>query len=308
MTEDLSIQFTAEEMQRIIDAHHGVAMFPERTGAEAARSFTEQLTGVLGEHLKTARDCGNEDEYLDACMAFRAGAVARFWTVIGRRSRVVSWTISGRGNYPAARMEKRRDSEMNAMRELDAYLERVASKLHRIAHGKQLIRVGDAAAEAATNNELSTARDRLSLWRELNKLGSRDPDGVKYRIDQLAQDEREKIIDYLSYSGGGYGHPIPQFAITNLSAKVKRLESKALAVERVKQLTIDHITIEGATIELDREDNRLRVSHASRPDAEVIAALKHAQFRWSPRNEAWQQPITSMAVFRLEKMAERLAA
>ena len=57
------------------------------------------------------------------------------------------------------------------------------------------------------------------------------------------------------------------------------------------------LEFEGYDVELDYQEERLRIRHHEKPDARTIQDLKDNGFRWSPKNKAWQRQLTSNAVY-----------
>jgi hypothetical protein len=75
----------------------------------------------------------------------------------------------------------------------------------------------------------------------------------------------------------------------------RRVEKAALAEASA---ATDHRTIEFDGMKLVQSTtlNRIQLVFDSKPDAETIADLKKAAFRWSPREGAWQRQNTNNGV------------
>ena len=52
---------------------------------------------------------------------------------------------------------------------------------------------------------------------------------------------------------------------------------------------------DGGVVEIDYDDNRVRIRHDEKPSEDVRSQLKSRGFRWSPKNKAWQRQLTNNA-------------
>jgi len=52
----------------------------------------------------------------------------------------------------------------------------------------------------------------------------------------------------------------------------------------------------GGKIELDFQEDRIRILYPGKPDAATISNLKRSGFRWSRAQRGWQRPLTTNAI------------
>lgn len=296
----------SKRLTRATEAYRNISFYPEQAAASHLASLTRLIDGLRTEHLEVAISRGNESEYLLAAESIALRVVKLDEVVLARRGRTISWAITGRGNFPVARNEKAQASERRAIEELDAYVERASARLSRIARGAQIMRVGDANAETSALGEVEKLEALREAFKSANSAARKGEASLNAYMATLDGETQSKILEYARYSGST-AKPIPSFALTNLNARIKRLQNKAETAARVQAISVDHISIDGATVEIDRADDRLRIRHANRPGADVIADLKSHGFRWSPSNAAWQRPVTPQAVARAEQLARKWA-
>ena len=95
------------------------------------------------------------------------------------------------------------------------------------------------------------------------------------------------------------------YAITNVGSEIRRLEQRIKDLEQAEALP-DHDPIEGDGWRIweDKDENRLFISHDSKPSAEVRAALKRHGFRWNRYATAWTRMLNSSAWANAEYLAQ----
>lgn len=95
--------------------------------------------------------------------------------------------------------------------------------------------------------------------------------------------------------------PYPPYALSNSSANMRRVKDRIAALEREVAARDDGdalvVIFEAAdmTIEEDRDDNRLRIIFASKPDRDTIGSLKASGFRWARSLGVWQRQLNNAA-------------
>jgi hypothetical protein len=92
------------------------------------------------------------------------------------------------------------------------------------------------------------------------------------------------------------------FSLTNNLAQIKRLEARVKELQAKNQLRqqqeengVNDCTINGARIQSDATDDRLKIHFEGKPAANVIVALKRSGFRWSPFLKCWCRKLTRNA-------------
>ena len=305
MSEIQPIVFFQDDYDRASNAHRGVSMFPDEAGRRSLAHFNQVVETTTTISRDKARASGVLDEYDECALKVQQRALVLYWHYLDRKSHVLSWAITGRGNFPTARNDKNFERERAAYKNFTDYMSKAERRLRRIAEASEIVRVGDSAAADDTAAKLEAATALLGAYKLVNKVARIGGDtAVAEALRDMPADTRGKIEDYFRYSHGS-GSPVPAFALTNQRARIKRLKAKAHTVEQIATADLDDVVIVGAEFEFDLVDNRVRIRHAEKPSAEVIAELKSAAFRWSPRNQAWQQPITPVAIAKVRRLADR---
>lgn len=69
----------------------------------------------------------------------------------------------------------------------------------------------------------------------------------------------------------------------------------------------EEVCIGAVKIVTNHDLERIQILFDGKPDAEVIALLKGAAWKWSPRNSAWQRMITNNSMYSARRIAEAVA-
>ena len=150
------------------------------------------------------------------------------------------------------------------------------------------------APEAAEREELAKLEKLLETKKEINKILRRkkltDDEKVAAIAERfgLGEATARKIIepDFAGRIG------FPGYELTSLNGKIKRIKAKLAVLETVPEAPAE---VEGATVEEDAVDARLRIHFDEKPDEATRTALKRSGFRWSRANGAWQRQLTAAA-------------
>lgn len=188
-----------------------------------------------------------------------------------RRADYVPVSVAGPARYPAAKMEKRVDKIMQLQGDFSEKAAKFIANTHK--------RLGEMAPL-----EIQLAQIRAGSAK-YETIPTNDP----HVIEKL-----EAKIEHLEsqiYKG------MPAYSRQNRRANIKTIRAR---IEKIKAEraapTLQGWTFDGGEVVACTEDDRLRILFDNRPDAAMIANLKGAAFRWSPRNMAWQRQLTANAV------------
>lgn len=115
----------------------------------------------------------------------------------------------------------------------------------------------------------------------LAELGIK-PDG------RLARD----LLDEPDFAGR-FG--IPDYVSRNRGANIRRIRERIAYLERQRATEHERTTETIGDVELDEEDNRVRLRFPGKPSRIVIDALRGAGFRWAPSVGRWQRHASPSA-------------
>ena len=103
-----------------------------------------------------------------------------------------------------------------------------------------------------------------------------------------------------------YGKPYPDYELTSLRGKIKRLEARLAELDKLQATPTASHEVNGVQIVEDTTDNRLRLIFPDKPNEATRALLKTYGFRWSPRAGAWQRQLTNNARYAVMEILSKI--
>ncbi len=198
--------------------------------------------------------------------------------------------VSGGGNFPVKKKERqnaRRDAHMKEYRRIMDIKRRITT----VGTG------GIQAGEADALERLEAKAQRLEENHEEMKRAN-----AYYRKHGTLRGydgDLDGLRVSLDFDGGGNEVPFAPCALANNRANIKRTRDRIEQLKREKDVPKQdrETTVNGepCTVVENAELMRLQLVFDGKPDEETRGMLKHAGFRWSPRNGAWQRQLTDNA-------------
>lgn len=300
-----------------IRAHQGTSHSPERRGHETRAGYAATL---LADYARLSQLAIQHETYalLEAefdryCSGYRA----RFLRYLEARARCVSTLVTGPANFPTARAAKRSGAADKASAELAEYRER-ALRAAALALAPTLAPIASGAEDAVERIRAKLAeRERFRTFaKDLNAtIRKHRAHGREWLTSNVqaclvrhgqatAADIRAKAEGYLKPDAlGRVG--VPDYAITNLGAEIRRLRARLGAVSAAKATpaTEDFYAATGIVVNDLPASNRVRISFPDKPSEETRSALKAHGFRWVPTAKAWQAFRNPSAIEYAKKVA-----
>jgi hypothetical protein len=104
-----------------------------------------------------------------------------------------------------------------------------------------------------------------------------------------------------------YGHPgIPSFTLTNNNANIRNVKMRIAKLENIAKLGTEKIEINGVSLEVNAEDNRVKLFFPGIPSEEIRNKLKHSGFHWSRYEGAWMRQISNAAIFSAKEILNNI--
>jgi RecA/RadA recombinase len=283
------------------DAHYGTSHLPEQRAVQEQRGFSQHVTAFRDQLRAAAQARGVDQAIADSEAArYRDNYADKYTALLRGRSGLMSTLVTGGSNFPVERMRKKSDAHDKRASEFHEWAKRAREAAMRTIRDAGVEAAGGAPVVA--RNELAEAKRLQAAMVAANKivrLKISDEEKLQ-RIMALGLSERTARDVLVPDFAGRLG--FPAYALQNNLATIKRLEARAGTLEQRAEREAQEIPFEGGTIELDPDDDRLRIHFNGRPDAEMTTKLKGSGFKWSPSNTAWQRQWTENA----EAAAERL--
>jgi hypothetical protein len=112
--------------------------------------------------------------------------------------------------------------------------------------------------------------------------------------EEAAQiDERMKT----AYSWVQKNGPYEDWRLSNNSAAIRQAKARLEQLRALDEMPAAVIPFDGGKIEVDIEENRVKITFEERQSDEVTAKLKTRGFKWSRTNRCWQRLRTKHALW-----------
>lgn len=270
-----------------------------RTEAMRAGQWTSQDPQRYGESLLTSMNADVEDFIgqipVEVQEVYEERLVQRYKEWFRAQSRCFSVLVTGAGNFNQRKHQKANDAERAAYERIQEWKTKTIKRLNR----KERL-VGMAEAERL-RAELETCEDVHQKMKGVNAIIRRkctDEEKVDAIVAECGiKEEQAKELVYPDHDRGVFSQGFTSYTFSRNLAKIKDLKAKIERHERMAQKENKTLEFDGFDIELDYQEERLRIRHHQKPDAATIRELKGNGFRWSPKNGAWQRQLTSNAVY-----------
>lgn len=206
--------------------------------------------------------------------------------------------ITGGGNFPTKKKEKQniaRDKNMEEWREIQGLLDKIQSTG----------RGGISSDDPEVVQKLEAKVMKLEAWQETMKATNAYYCKHKTLDDcpHLLKSEVEKLKVNMASNWRSEPKPFETYQLTNNNAEIRRLKKRIQTLITSKEKVYGGWAFEGGKVEVNKEENRLRIFFDERPNEQIRSELKSHGFRWSPKANAWQQQLTDNAVRVANSMA-----
>lgn len=130
-----------------------------------------------------------------------------------------------------------------------------------------------------------------------NNISSDNPEALKLlkeKLEALEQKRAELKKDKNK----------PAYVLPNLAGQIRQVRERIKQLEATASIEDKEEVINGITLKLDKQDNRVKIIFPDIPSEEVRAKLKSYGFHWSPYNQAWQRQLNNSAIFWAKSIIE----
>ena len=131
-----------------------------------------------------------------------------------------------------------------------------------------------------------------------NTISSDDPEAItklKAKLEGLEL-QRTKIKEYNKEAKKQGKEQEASYVLSNLGQNILSIKKRIKHIQATKELNIEDKVINGITIKVNQEANRVQLLFPDIPSADIRTKLKRNGFRWSPTNQAWQRNINSWSI------------
>lgn len=205
-------------------------------------------------------------------------------------ARVPSVMIAGPANFPTRKKEKQnaaRDRNMEEWRKIQGLLDKIKGT------GTGGISADDPDAVGKLKKKLETLEELQETMKFVNDY-YRKHDTLD-RCPYLTPEQVQKLKSDME-SNWHYGNaPYLPWQLSNNSAEIRRVKKRIEELERKADTDYAGWEFSGGYVEVNKEDNRLRIFFEEKPGEDARSELKSNGFKWSPKAGAWQRQITANA-------------
>lgn len=283
----------AHDMMSIRDYQPGSATAEYRTMVDKAAALVEQQKQAVSPYYH---------DKLDALLDRYARQLADWTNAYNRNgASCPSVMISGGSNFPVKKKLKqnaREDSLWQQRQAIDAILDKIKGV------GTGPVDLTDPHAREMLTDQLNAARQTLDYCKAGNAYFRKHKTLRGY--GNLTDEQADRLTDPHDFGMSLYGKPYPDYELTSLRGKIKRLEARLAELDKLQATPTASHEVNGVQIVEDTTDNRLRLIFPDKPDDTTRALLKSYGFRWSPRAGAWQRQLTNNARYAAKEILSKL--
>lgn len=283
----------AHDMMSFRDYQPGSATAEYRTLVDKAAALVERQKQAVSSYYH---------DKLDALLDRYARQLADWTNAYNRNgASCPSVMISGAGNFPVHKKLKqnaREDSLWQQRQIIDAILDKIKGV------GTGPVDLTDPHAREILTDQLDAARQTLDYCKAGNAYFRKHKTLRGY--GNLTDEQADKLTDPHDFGMRLYGKPYPDYELTSLRGKIKRLEARLAELDKLQATPTASREVNGVQIVEDTTDNRLRLIFPDKPDEATRALLKSYGFRWSSRAGAWQRQLTNNARYAAKEILSKL--
>jgi len=284
-----------------LEAHRGTSFSPEKRALSRQNEYFDFLKNTYDKLSSRAIKTDRVEEFEKNFSRYKEGYLKRYLNYLHSRSGLMSTMITGAGNFPFRRMQKKNDVVDKKMKDLFEY-ENKAEKYILPDHS--------TAIKTGQENSLKLLETKLKGLVELQeKMKALNALSRKYNSKKLANvDNREALIRSEALQKGIKdlelinliikGDKIPSYSLTNNNAKIKSAEQRVRTEKKLAALkgkgNKEYIFAGGKVID-NYEINKIQIEFVEKPSLEIRTFLKKGgnAFKWSPKNGVWQRQLNT---------------
>lgn len=273
----------AHEMMSYTDYREGSATAEYNTLCDRAEALAE-------EHKRKV-----DPMYHDKIDALLASYVRRMADNINRRNeigtRCPSVLVAGPANFPVKKKLKQNAASDKNMEEYNE-IQGILNKIRSVGTGG--ISGDDPNAREKIEKKIESLEALQNTMKAVNAYYRKHKtlDGCP----DITPEQAHKIAADMERDWRSDPRPFEAYHLQNNNAEIHRLRERLAEMDAMSANPETGWAFDGGTVEICREDNRVRIFHDCKPDASTIAELKSHGFKWSPKASAWQRQLTENAI------------
>lgn len=203
-------------------------------------------------------------------------------------SKVPSILIAGGDGFSARKKEKQnlaRKNNFDEWQEIQKLLDKIRST------GMGGISSDDPQAIEKLQSKIEELEKSQKMMKSINAY---------YRKNKTLEgcpDMSPKIAEIIKRYIGVEDKPYPTWVLANNNAEIRRLKKRISGLNLRNETTYEGWNFNGGKVEMNKQENRLKVFFEEKPDEDIRTILKQNGFHWSPKAKAWQRQLTDKAIY-----------
>lgn len=283
----------AHDMTSFRDYQPGSATAEYRTLVDNAAALVERQKQAVSPYYH---------DKLDALLDRYARQMADWTNAYNRNgASCPSVMISGGSNFPVKKKLKQNAREDNLWQQRQA-IDAILDKIKGVGTGP--VDLTDPHAREILTDQLDAARQTLDYCKAGNAYFRKHKTLRGY--GNLNDEQADRLTDPEDFGMRLYGKPYPDYELTSLRGKIKRLEARLAELDKLQATPTASREVNGVQVVENTTDNRLRLIFPDKPDEATRALLKSNGFRWSPRAGAWQRQLTNNARYAAREILSKI--
>lgn len=268
---------------------------PEKRGERLIQEYSEELATDLKQIAEMATTEESKAKLSKTLEHYQWKYEKLLLTWLNSESNCASSVITGGSNFPAVRMNKRRNW---AEAHHTEFREWRSKALKAIARDLK-----EPVDELAMNRKKLENEEKLhAMMVNANKI-IRKNENVIEQLTALGMNSAtaNKLLtpDFANRIG------FPSYALQNSNARIKQYKKRIEVLEQKQANSTgenSEFEFPAGKVVLNFQADRVQILYNEKPAYEIISTLKSNGFRWSPSNKAWQRQLTEAGKYATEKI------
>lgn len=216
-------------------------------------------------------------------------------------ARCPSVLIAGPANFPARKKEKQNqaaDANLAEWRSIQGILDKIRGT------GMGGVSSDDGNAIEKLQQKLAALEQKQEMMKAVNAFYRSH--GTLDGCPSLTPEEIEKRKAAMARSPQASRKPFKSFELTNNRAVIRQTRVRIAELEALRNaLALEGWSFPGGEVVMNREENRVQLLFAEKPDDAARSELKHSGFRWSPSRKAWQRMLNQEGIRAAKRVTEK---
>lgn len=196
----------------------------------------------------------------------------------------------------------------NAMRrscEADKKADYYANKADSIENGTAISSDNPDAVQLL-REKLAGLEKNQELMKACNKIikSKKIPDAEKVTQLVVLGLKESTAVEIMQPVYGRLG--LPGWKLSNNNANIRTVKQRIEHLEKLAAIETTEEVINGVTLKVSAEDNRVQLFFNGKPSEEIRKNLKGAGFHWSPYVGAWMRQISNYAIYQAKQILNSL--